>query len=65
VSTLLFACLISALMTGWAIALLVWLGEIPGDAASDTELTLANDRPSNTGYGGHARSGWIAGKIKC
>jgi hypothetical protein len=30
----------------------VWQGEIPGDTASNTELTLANDCPSKTGYGG-------------
>ena len=32
VGTLLFACLISALMTAWVIAVLVLPGEIPGDA---------------------------------
>jgi hypothetical protein len=30
-ATFLFACFISALVAGWAIGLLVWLGEIPGD----------------------------------
>ena len=32
-STLVFSCLISAIVTGWAVAMLVWLGEIPDEPA--------------------------------